>query len=40
LYYLLCISANFAMLGLCLLLLVVLHNPWLIALAAIALGLV
>ena len=39
-YYALCISANFAMLGLCLLLLIVLHNPWLIALAAVALGLV
>ncbi|HET9411063.1 MAG TPA: acyl-CoA desaturase [Candidatus Dormibacteraeota bacterium] len=39
-YYALCISANVAMLGLCLLLLVVLHNPWLIALAAIGLGLV
>ena len=39
-YYALCISANLAMLGLCLLLLLVLHNTGLIALTAIALGLV
>jgi fatty acid desaturase len=39
-YYALCISANLAMLGLVLLLLAVLHNPWLVALDAVALGLV
>jgi hypothetical protein len=39
-YYALCISANVAMLSLAILLLVVLHNPWLIALDAVALGLV
>jgi fatty acid desaturase len=39
-FYVLCISANLSMLGVCLLLLVLLGNPWLIALDAIALGLV
>jgi len=40
-YYVLCISANLSMLGLCLLLLVIVaHNPWLLALDAVALGLV
>ena len=39
-YYALCISANVAMLGLAVLLLAILHNPWLVALAAVGLGLV
>jgi fatty acid desaturase len=39
-YYALCISANLGMLGICLLLLLVVRNPWLLALDAIALGLV
>ena len=39
-YYALCISANMGMLAVVVLLLVVLHNPWLIALDAVALGLV
>ena len=39
-YYALCISANLSMLAVCLLLLVLLHNPWLLALDAVALGLV
>ena len=39
-YYVLCITANLSMLGLCLLLLVVVRNPWLIALDAVALGLI
>jgi fatty acid desaturase len=38
-FYALCISANLSMFGLCLLLLVVVRNPWLIALDAIGLGL-
>ena len=39
-FYAMCISANLGMLGVCLLLLVLLKNPWLIALDAVALGLV
>jgi len=39
-YYAACISANLGMLGVCLLLLVLLGNPWLIALDAAAIGLV
>jgi fatty acid desaturase len=39
-FYVLCISANLSMLGVCLVLLVVLRDPWLIALDAIGLGLV
>jgi fatty acid desaturase len=39
-YYALCIAANLAMFGLCLLLLVLVHNPWLLVLVAILLGLV
>ena len=39
-FYALCITANLAMLGTCLLLLVLLRNPWLVALDAAALGLI
>jgi fatty acid desaturase len=39
-FYAMCISANLGMLGVTLLLLVLLKNPWLIALDAVALGLV
>jgi len=39
-YYAICITANLGMLSVCLLLLVVLRNPWLVALDAVALGLV
>jgi fatty acid desaturase len=39
-YYALQITANLSMLGVCLLLLVIVHNPWLIALDAVALGIV
>jgi len=39
-FYAMCITANLGMLGVCLLLLVLFKNPWLIALDAIALGLV
>jgi fatty acid desaturase len=39
-FYVLCISANLSMLGACLLLLVLLRDPWLVALDAVALGLV
>ena len=39
-YYALCISANLSMLGLCLILLVLLRDPWLVALDAVGLGLV
>jgi fatty acid desaturase len=39
-FYALCITANLSMLGACLLLLFVLRNPWLVALDALALGLV
>ncbi|MDQ6919437.1 MAG: hypothetical protein M3Z98_08775, partial [Candidatus Dormibacteraeota bacterium] len=36
-YYALCITANLGMLSVCLLLLVLVRNPWLIALDAVAL---
>jgi fatty acid desaturase len=39
-FYVMCITANVGMLGVCLLLLVLVHNPWLVALDAIAAGLV
>jgi fatty acid desaturase len=39
-YYALCITANLGMLLICLLLLVVLRNPWLVALNAVAMALV
>ena len=39
-FYVICITANLGMLGVCLLLLVLVHNPWLVALDAIAAGLV
>ncbi len=39
-YYAMAITANLGMLGVCLLLLVLVHNPWLVALDAVALGLV
>src|SRR5207248_11065301 len=39
-YYAACISANLGMLGVCLLLLVLLKNPWLVALDAVGIGLV
>jgi len=39
-YYIACISANLGMLGVCLLLLVLLKNPWLVALDAVGIGLV
>jgi fatty acid desaturase len=40
-YYAMCIAANLGMLGVCLLILVLVHNnPWLLALDAVALGLV
>jgi fatty acid desaturase len=37
-FYAMCITANLGMLGVCLLLLILLKNPWLIALDAVALG--
>jgi fatty acid desaturase len=39
-FYAMCITANLGMLSICMLLLVLLHNPWLVALDAVAMGLV